>query len=252
MDTSWENVADWYGSIVSGRGMYFHEKVIVPHLLKLLDLKNNATIVDLGCGNGFFASFVRDRVKYYLGIDASPTLIKIAKNGHKKHGNINFVIDDLTKKLTVDKKFTHAVSILVFQNIEDIDALLMNASNLLLNKGILVIVLNHPCFRIPRVTSWGIDYEKKIQYRRVDRYMSEMRIPINVHPSQKRITRRNIAWTFHRPISFYFSKLRNHGFYVELLQELVSDKVSVGKYKKMEDRARTEIPLFMVIKATKF
>jgi len=43
---------------------------------------------------------------------------------------------------------------------------------------VLVIVLNHPCFRIPRQSGWGIDEKNKLQFRKVIKYMSPMEIPL--------------------------------------------------------------------------
>ena len=37
--TSWKGVGDWYDSIVGEKGHYYHQQVIIPNLLRLLDLR---------------------------------------------------------------------------------------------------------------------------------------------------------------------------------------------------------------------
>ncbi len=146
-----------------------------------------------------------------------------------------------------DLSFTHATIILALQNVAHPEAVLQNAARHLQPGGTLVIVLNHPCFRIPRQTHWGIDAPKKLQYRRIDRYLSPLKIPIQAHPSQKE--RSATTWSFHRPLSAYSRFLTDAGFSIIQIEEWISDKISTGKAAKMENRARAEFPLFLTFKA---
>lgn len=114
--------------------------------------------------------------------------------------------------------------------------------------GYLLIVLNHPAFRISRQSSWGIDPNSKIQYRRIDRYMTPINIPITAHPGEKHS---EFTWSYHLPLWEYSRMLKDNGFAIELIEEWTSDKESVGKASKMENRSRAEIPLFMAILAQK-
>lgn len=115
--------------------------------------------------------------------------------------------------------------------------------------GKLVIAMNHPCFRIPRQSSWKVDEQQKIQYRRIDRYSSSMEIPIQAHPSKGNES--VSTWTFHHPLSVYSLWLKQSGFAIELIEEWHSNKVSTGGAAKMENRSRAEFPLFLAIRAIK-
>lgn len=182
----------------------------------------------------------------YLGIDISPSLIKEAKSKdkNKKHG---YLIADIAKPLKLDKLYTHAFLILALQNIENAAGVLQNARKHLVEGGCLAIVLNHPCFRIPRQSSWGIDEAKKLQYRRVDRYFSAMPIPIQANPSKGGQSVETMS--YHHPLSYYCGCLKEAGFVIETMEEWCSDKESVGKNAKMENRSRDEIPMFLTIVA---
>ena len=110
--------------------------------------------------------------------------------------------------------------------------------------GRFAIVMNHPCFRIPRQSSWGFDEATKLQYRRMNGYMSPQKIPIEMHPgAQKQAT----TWSFHHPLSDYSKWLYEAGFSIERIEEWCSDKVSTGGNAKAENRARKEFPLFLSI-----
>ena len=115
-------------------------------------------------------------------------------------------------------------------------------------EGKFIIVLNHPYFRIPKKTSWGIDVANRVQYRRVDRYLTPQSIPITIHPGQQNSP---VTWSFHRPLSDYSRALNLTGMSISLIEEWVSDKVSQGSAAVMENTARQEIPLFMGILAAK-
>lgn len=248
-NSSWESAAKWYDEAVGEKGHYYHTQVILPHLLQMMDLKASPQpkILDLACGQAVLARHLPPMISY-VGLDLSSTLIDAAKK-RKTGKNQRFYLADVTQKLPLEEKdFTHATIVLALQNISDPLAVFKNVYSHLIHGGKLFIVLNHPCFRIPRQSSWGIDAEKKIQYRRIDRYMEPLKIPISTHPGK---TEGGQTWSFHFPLSTYFHELKKAGFIVIDLEEWISDKESTGKTARMENRARKEFPLFLGLTAQK-
>lgn len=248
--TSWESVGKWYHSAVGEEGHYYHKKVILPGILKILGCEESEpplSILDLACGQGILARHLPEDVTY-LGIDASSTLIKEAKR-MDKNPNHSYLGGDITKPLPIAKghSFSHATIILALQNIEFPHLVFKHLAPHLIPNGKLILVLNHPCFRIPRQSSWQVDAEKKIQYRRIDCYSSPLKIPIKAHPSQSDKSPHTLS--FHYPLSSYSQWLFDSGFVIENLLEWHSDKVSEGGAAKMENRSRAEIPLFLTIVA---
>ena len=69
---------------------------------------------------------------------------------------------------------------------------------------------------------------------------------VTMHPGEAKSP---LTWSFHQPISAYTKMLTDNGFVIEKLEEWTSDKESVGKAGKMENRARAEFPLFLAILA---
>ncbi|MFI5333862.1 MAG: class I SAM-dependent methyltransferase [Chlamydiales bacterium] len=247
-EDSWETSSRWYDKIVGPKGHYYHQKVVLPGIMKLLNLNPGAKVVDLACGQGVLARHLPKGVSY-LGIDASPSLIRSAETA-KVSPLHRFLTADLTKPLRLDQRdFSHATIILALQNISDPKQVLQNASHLLKEGGQLLIVLSHPCFRIPRQSSWQVDEAKKLQFRRIDRYLSPLKIPIQTHPGQGEKSPE--TWSYHHPLSSYSKWLEESGFVIELIDEWCSDKKSTGKTAPMENRCREEFPLFLAIRATK-
>lgn len=243
-DTSWQKSAQWYDGVVGDLGSYYHQHIILPGVLRLLQLQNSSSLLDLGCGQGVLAGRIPKEVGY-LGLDAARALLAKAKDRHKGR---SFQYADITKPLPLPatKVFTHATIILALQNMAEPEKVFLNIKPHLAPGATLVIVLNHPCFRIPRQSSWGFDEAAKLQYRRINCYMSPQNIPIFTNPGQ---AASETTVSFHNPLSAYFTFLQSAGFMVQGLEEWCSDKMSEGKAARWENRARKEFPLFMAIKA---
>lgn len=244
--TSWEKESSWYSDATSGRGNYYHDHVVIPNSLRLLRLASNSKLLDLGCGSGVLGRALPKTVSY-IGVDIAPSLIAQARREDRSSSH-SYIVGDITKPLSLPADFTHAAIILTLQNVKEPATTIRNAARHLVDGGSLIIVLNHPAFRIPRQSSWGIDEQTKLQYRRINRYLSPLEIPITMHPGKEHS---GVTWSYHLPISAYTAILHDAGFLIEVMEEWTSDKVSVGKAAKMENRARSEFPLFLAIAAVK-
>lgn len=248
-DTSWDKVAGWYDRHVSDSSDY-HLEVIVPGTIRLLGPKKGEKMLDVGCGQGVLSRELAKLGVQVVGIDSSKKLIDIAKKRSGERFNIHYRVADAGKLEGIhDGTFDAVVSVLAIQNMEDLDSVSRECARVLKSSGRLVWVLNHPCFRIPRQSGWGFDEGRKLQYRRVDRYMTPLKIPIKMHPGAAPDIH---TWTFHRPLSEYFRQLTCRGFAVTGLEEWVSHRKSKpGKNARSENTSRAEIPLFMAVSAVK-
>jgi SAM-dependent methyltransferase len=246
--TSWQPVSGWYDTAVGAEGDYTHREIVIPNTVRMLDLVSGARLVDLGCGQGILARSI-PRTIAYTGIDIAPALISAARIRDQNPAH-RYYVGDATGKLPVaDREFTHAAAVLALDNIEHPDRLMGTASDHLRPGGCFLFVINHPCFRIPRQSGWEIDERNKIQYRRLNRYLSPLSIPITAHPGKGQSS--PVTWTFHYPVGQYVRWLSETGFATVDMEEWVSVKHSVGKAASMENRARAEFPLFLAVKARK-
>ena len=246
-ETSWGKVANWYDKYLSDEDNY-HNKVILPNLLRLMSLKADETVLDLACGSGFLTKVIAQSGTKTIGVDVSKELIEIAK---KEIGNkATFFVssaDDLS--FLPDQTVNKIAIVLAIQNIEPVKKMLSECHRVLETNGKMYIVMNHPAFRIPKNSSWQWDEKNKSQYRRVVSYLSESKEEIEMHPGEKSGEK---TISFHRPLQYYFKLFTNESFTVSRLEEWISHKKSIeGPRQKEEDRTRKEIPLFLFIELSK-
>lgn len=250
--TSWQAVGNWYDQLVGESGHYYHQQVILPQLAKLWQPTHATRVLDLGCGQGILAAWL-DKKAPYLGVDAAKKLVESAR-ARLQSATSHFVQADVTKPLSpkldqlMSSAFTDAFCILALQNMAEPKGCLANAAALLADGGSLHLVLNHPCFRIPRQTGWGEHPGSRQSYRWVNRYLSPLKIPILAHPGKPKGP---MTWSFHYSLSQLSQWLVETGFVISTIEEWTSDKQSQGKVAKQENLSRQEIPLFMYIRAVK-
>ena len=246
-DTSWEAVAGWYDKLLEGEGTY-QKELILPNLLRLMELKKGHTVLDIACGQGFFTREFFKHSSHITGIDASKILIEMAKKNSP--GAIAFNVAASSEMAFLkDRSVDKAVIVLALQNIENVAGTLREAARIVKKGAMIYIVLNHPTFRVPKESSWGWDEKEKKQYRRVDRYLSELKLSIQMHPGDKPS---QYTTSFHRPLQYYFKALGKAGFLVSSIEEWNSHKKSqIGPRAAAEDIARKEIPLFLCLVAVK-
>jgi hypothetical protein len=128
---------------------------------------------------------------------------------------------------------------------EHLEIVLKECVRVLTKEGRLIFVLNHPAFRIPKRSSWGWDDENKIQYRRLDGYLSQSREKIDMSPSKEG---KEVTWSFHRSIQDYMKALAAASFAVTKIEEWISHRKSeTGPRSGAEDTARKEFPLFLTV-----
>jgi len=250
--TSWGPVADWYDTLIDKQSSNYQKDVILPNLLRCLKLDSDVKLLDLACGQGFFTRAFAAAGAQSMGMDISPELVAKAKHVQPNLDKpIQYAVGpahDLSL-LPVKSNFDVITLILAIQNISNPPDVLKACSARMNPKGRLVLVMNHPAFRIPKGSDWGWDNLKRLQYRRVDKYSSEVAEKIQIHPGSDPSA---ITYSYHRPLQYYVKQLARAGFAVTNLEEWVSNRVSdSGPRALAENIARREIPLFMYIEAQK-
>jgi len=258
--TSWGGVAKWYDETVEEKGSY-QQDLILPNLLRLMGIKKGERVLDLACGQGLFAREFAKAGAKVVASDISKELVEIARTKSQKqilHGqatqkseveidyhvasadSLPFLKDGVIEKIAM---------VLALQNIENMNGTLAECARVLAPSGKLYLVLNHPAFRIPKESAWEFDEKNKVQYRRVDRYISSLKSEIDMNPGGNS---RVMTLSFHRPLQAYVKALGKSGFAITRLEEWTSHKKSQkGPRAEAENRARAEIPLFLTLEAQK-
>lgn len=267
-NTSWGGVASWYDEYLKDDDTY-QAKVIWPNLKRILDIghsvgngsnaagKENIHLLDLACGQGYFSFLTANEGARVTGLDIAPELIRVAQDRAKASVSesdiakrLSFGVTPSHKLDAIGKKSQDIVlCVLALQNIKDLDATMGECARVLKKGGRFVFVLNHPSFRIPQYSDWHFDAKSKVQSRLVWKYMQETTIAIDMNPGSK--GKKNMTYSFHRPLQLFIKLLVKNGFSITKLEEWCSHKkTEAGPRKEAEDKARKEIPMFMCIEAT--
>ncbi len=248
--TAWEQQAAWYDTLHGEHGDDFHSRLILPAVMDQLAASPGQKILDVCCGQGVLGRVASAAGLYVTGIDASPSLIEAAtKRASNKE---RYQVGDARRLGVLFKghEFDHAAIVLALQDIDHIDSVFGGLFRVLRPGGRVVIVLTHPCFRIPKRTMWGFDENMGVQYRRIEGYMTPLSLPIRTHPGQENDT--SSTTSFHRPLNAYLNIMGKSGFGVIGCAELCSHRRgSRGPKFGAEDRAAKEFPVFLVLTAVR-
>lgn len=248
--TAWEDQAAWYDQHQGDGGDDFYRELILPAVLRQLKVMTGRRVLDIGSGQGVLGRALGERQIASVGVDASPALVAAAQRraGPLEQHRVGDV-RDLPAALG-DELFDAAAAVLSLQDLDPIEPVLSGAAQALKPGGRLVIVLTHPCFRIPKRTGWGWDDTDGIQYRRVEAYLSPMALPIKTHPGRPADPTRTTS--FHRPLATWLNALGAAGLAVVACEELCSHRRGTkGPRWSAEDRAAKEIPQFLVLAAVR-
>lgn len=251
-DTSWGGVGDWYDKHLQS-GKTNHDTVVYPRLTRLLGKVKGKKILDLACGQGLFSHRLAHDGAHVTGIDLGRELIDIAKK--EALGNKNapdfFVSPSHDLYMIKNAEMDIVIISLAIQNIEDVKGTLVECARVLKNGGRLFLVMNHPAFRIPKESSWGFDEKKDLQYRRLDSYLSEQKVKIDMTPGSEQD--KKFTYSFHRPLQYYSKLLEKSDFLIKRIEEWESVKESEpGTRQKAENKARKEFPLFLCLEAVHY
>lgn len=251
--TSWDPVARWYAQWVGKFGSAYHRNIAVPTVLDLLQPRPRELIADIGCGTGVLAAALPPTVGY-IGIDASPRLLSTARRRYGKGNSARFVLANAARLAEHPElkpsMADAAVFLLSIQDMAPLPDILTGAAWLLKRAARLIILMFHPCFRVPRQSGWGWDDDRRLQYRRIDSYLSPQTVP--VRPIAR--GRPGSIKAHHLPLEAYINGLVETGFRIDRMLEIpvYPAVVRQGKRSRAENRANKEIPLFLAVRAIRF
>lgn len=249
--TAWDPVADWYTGWVGESGSKHHRQLAIPAVMEMLEPRRGESILDIGCGHGVLAPLIAKAGARYTGVDASRKLLDWARKHHGAHGK--FLLGDATDLRQVRElgagAYHAAVYMLSIQDMDPLHAALQSAAWALGPGGRVVLLMTHPCFRVPRQSGWGWDEGRKLQYRRVDRYLTPLAVPLE----DKTGGRGGNTRSFHRPLQEYVNGLAGCGLLVDAMREIPTYKVARDgePNARAQNLANQEIPLFLALSARK-
>lgn len=247
----WGQVAGWYDQLLQDQGSAHHQKVIIPGVLRMLEATAGQRILDIACGQGAVCRAIARKGARVLGVDAADALIQFARDRCEHPELETYICGDARKLPEIqalgEATFDAAICVLAIQNMTPLSPIWQGCRRLLKTGGHLIVVMVHPCFRVPHKSSWQWDEKLAAQYRRIDSYLTSEKVPISMHPGSSPET---TTLTFHRPLQAYVNTLGSAGLLIDHLEEWTSHKLPpAGKRFDALDRSRKEFPLFLALRA---
>ena len=166
------------------------------------------SVLDLGCGYGYYTDYFRRIGAHAMGIDGSERMIEIAR---ERYPDGAFSVMDITKPLKLESdRFDVVFSNQVFMDIEDVDFVFSECKRILKPGGILYYSIVHPAF----YDGWWLHDEKGFGHAKaIDKYIRPYHFT-------------NEFWGetehFHRPLSYYLNAAAEKGLVLKHASEPVS------------------------------
>jgi len=209
------------------------------NLILLKDLKkySGKSILDAGCGNGFFIpSLLGLKPLKLSGFDISEGLVDLSK---QRYVGVDFKVADIMKKLPYeDNSFDCTVCYNVLMDIPKIDFAVKELSRI--TKGEIFIVVVHPLYNL---FMNDVSAKSEDLINRLKRYLLEESLLVGTIPGYDKFE------VYRRPISMYINEFVKNGLkIVDFVEVPVSEELIKFNSKY---GSRAGLPVFAYFRLSK-
>lgn len=146
--SAWSTLAETYHAFVGSEHDLLRTQLLYPLLWEHFGDVHEKKLLDIGCGNGYFAYHTAQKGAHVTAFD-NTGMIKIATQ-YFSHPQIQYSVLDGTQSFPYpDASYDHITANLVLMDIEHIDSLLSEAARVIKPDGSIWISILHPCFTPP-------------------------------------------------------------------------------------------------------
>ena len=202
----------------------FNDCIETPIILAMLPELKGKRVLDIGCGMGQHAKQYADMgAASVLGIDISEKMLEYAEM-HNSADNITYRRMAMEDSGELNQKFDLVTSSLVFDYIEDFEALMRTVHGLMEDDAEFVFSMSHPMS-----TTWDGVYDRYTRTETGERLYANVR-NYNVEGPRK------VNWVvdgyelYHRTMSTLINSMIRAGFVIEECQEARVPKELIEKY----------------------
>lgn len=209
-----------------------------PAIRAMLPALSGRRIVDLGCGFGWAARWMRKQgAASVLGLDVSQNMIERARTDTDDPA-IEYRLADLDTMELPESAFDLAYSALTFHYIEDFDRLVRMIHLALAPGGGFVFTIEHPIFMAASHPDWIADEDGRKTW------------PVNGYSVEGE---RRTDWfakgvlKYHRTIGTTLNTLIGAGFGIVRVEEFAPTPEQIAKTPSLADE--TERPMMLLVSA---
>ena len=129
----WGNKVNDWASIQEATSMPIYE-----HVLQFLKIKPGETLLDVGCGTGFFSDLAFKKGVDVTGLDAS---VQFNKHAKLRNPSINFIVGEMEELPFADNTFNIVCGFNSFQYAENIKNAFSEAKRVLKGNGKFAVII---------------------------------------------------------------------------------------------------------------
>lgn len=147
MDT-WSEIAAHYHQFVDSPADKLRTELLYPTLWEIMSPLHDKQLLDIGCGNGFFAYHTAQKGAQIDAFD-NVAMISLAQQ-HFAHPKIKYIAHDANVTLPYPPdRYDFIVANLVLMDMENIEVTLHEVRRLIKPTGKIIFSILHPCFTPP-------------------------------------------------------------------------------------------------------
>lgn len=214
-----------------------------PLLEKLVGDVSNSTILDLGCGFGWFSRWAEENgAKSVYAVDVSTNMIERAKSLSSDKSVVTYEIEDLEIIKIATNAYDLVYSSLAFHYVQDLKELFDRIYDGLAPGGRFIFSVEHPIFTASMITpKFRHDDESKSDTWPLDSYAEEGK--------RARNWLSDGVIKQHRKIETYVTYLLDAGFTITALKEWTPSIEYVEANPQWKNERHR--PLFLILAAVK-
>jgi len=191
-----------------------NHNIIFPVINNILGDCSNKTILDSGCGSGYFAARLAKKAKKVIGTDFAEAFVKLCEKKYKDISNVSFFVHDVTKEMPFDDgMFDFVISKMVLQYVSSLDVFACETKRVLNKGGRLIVAVDHP-FNTQFYYAQALAGKTNLKYPHLKDYFD--------HAEQKKLSlwgKVELTW-YPKMISDYIQPFIDGGLHLARIIEL--------------------------------
>lgn len=220
----WDAIAPVRAAQISSELDPSYDAVLVPSIMRLVGpLRDDASLLDVGCGTGALTSLLAPNVRRTVAIDPSVASLAQARRhaaAQRLEDTVEWhdiAVEQLASVTT--ERFDYIVANMTLMDAPDLGSAIRAISELASPTAIFVWSITHPWFWL---RYWGYDTEPWFRYEQELFVEAEFKIS----NGDTGLTSTHV----HRPMEQYIRELHEYGFAVNALEEPLPSDVVMARY----------------------
>lgn len=238
----WDRAADPYAAGQAVGHDYYRYEFFGPAQAEMCGEVNGARLLDVGCGNGYFAREMARRGARVTGVDISPRMIEHARRlEHEEPLGIDYLIADAADlgSALPGERFDVATSCVALQDMPDAGRVFHAVRSTLRPGGRFVASITHPWSDTP-FRRWERDPLGRKRWLCIDRYFEEGPVTFVWERWGGKFT----TQAYHATLETWIDWVIAAGFEIRALREPRPTEQAICARPKLEDAGR--VPYYVM------